>query len=171
MSYNKTINRVYLCIENQGIYWFIPGKENNIIMQNCFGFNISLDSKAGMVFNGVQGILRNGMEMLYCSNLLEDKESIKLCNRDCYVSQVVFLNNKEITILDKFKRKLIIMDLQNNSVISEKVIHYKGRALAMSISEGKKRMLAVAVMSPDKDSVHYPWAYVYMYRILLGPNL
>lgn len=165
IDYNKSINRVYVTVQRMGVYWFIPGEENNISKLNCFGQQIIFNLKAGMVFNRVQGILKNKTELLYCSNLLKDEKSIHLDIEIERVSQVIFLNNTKIIILDFIQRKLLLMDLLTGSITFETVVHSKGYAITMTISEDKK-MIVVGVISPFSY-----WGLIYVYRVITTPNL
>lgn len=165
IKYNKSINRVFVTVEELGVYWFEPGQENQITRMQCFPAELSWFYKMGMVFNGVQGILKDDFKQVYyCPNLLEDQTSIQLDIESSNISEVVFLSNKHVAVLYHNNRKLVVVDLEENKKISELKIHSEGFATSMSIDEDKQIIL-VGVRDGKAQDDFSSWGYLYQFKV------
>lgn len=99
ISYNQSMNRVIVSIKSKGIYWFVPGQENQMKKYSCLPVPIKSYSKTGMIFLGVKGISMNFFDAFYCPNLLEEKSSVKLNIMHSWISSIIFLDNNHAAIL------------------------------------------------------------------------
>lgn len=142
---------VAITIKRNGIFWFKPGKEKNIKKFTNFTKKIANFNKRGIIFNGVQGLLKNGYEVYYCSNITKDTPAININIQKSFISEAVFLNTRYIAILQGVLRKLVIIDLISNKRVYEMVVYGEGFASSMSIlknnssSSSRSSRIAISV--------------------------
>lgn len=164
INYNNSTNRVYVTVSKKGVYWFEPGKENQISRMECFPTDLSNKHKMGMVFNGAQGILKNNLEVYFCPNLMEDKISIKLDIESSGVTEVVFLDNYHVAALNNYRRKIVIVNVYENKMISEIEVQDDGCATSMSIDKDRTT-LVVGVRDGTISSESSSWGYIHQFRV------
>lgn len=169
INYNSLINIVYITVRNKGVYWFVPSQEQKIKKTNSFPSGLSYFMKMGMVFNGVQGILKDEYKIYYCSNLLEDQVAVEFEYRSSRVSEVVFLNERYVAVLYLKKRVIVVFDLEEYFVVSEIEVcdgngNDEGSATSMSINEDKNRLI-VGVKSGELWDKHSLWGYIYQFSV------
>lgn len=160
IRYNQSINRVIVTVSSKGVYWFEPGKEDQIKKYNNFPTNLSGNIKFGMIFNETQGILKNWTSIYYSPNLLEETAPIKLNIQYSNVYEVVFIDEKYAAVIFHENRKLIIIDLEQNIKVSEIVLHESGYASSMSIDKDTKRLI-IGVRDNHAWSTTSSWGYIH----------
>lgn len=164
IDYNESMDRVFITIENKGVYWFIPGQECVITKVNRFPTYVSGYYKIGVVFNGVQGIFKNWNHVQFCPNLEEDKTSIELEFNSSRVSDAVFLDDQYVAVLYLEERKIVVFDTKENKQTSKIDVYYTGSATSMSIDEDKERIV-VGVRDETANSESSSWGFIYQFKV------
>lgn len=94
INYNPDLNWVTVTVKGKGVYWFEPGKETVISKIESFPALDFSDTlyKIGMVFNGVQGILKANNRLFLCPNMVVDTDSIIINLPSQRIVEAIFLD-------------------------------------------------------------------------------
>lgn len=121
----------------------------------------------GIVYNKLSGLLKDGNDVYYCKDLVEDGTSIKLEMPSSWVSEAVFFNEKYAGVLFHNSRELVVVDLEDNLLISKIEVHGEGSATSMSYDSVKKR-LVVSVRDGSVWDDKSSFGFVYLIKVSQG---
>lgn len=169
IDYNQSINRVFITVKDKGVFQFEPGKENETKKSDFLPIPKNGYHKMGMTFNGVQGLIKDLVQVYYCSNLLEDKNCIKLNIEKLRISGAVFLDENHAAVLYHNERKIVVLNLSENKQVSEITIHDECYASSISIDKERQRIV-VSVRENVFWCSSSSWGCIYHFKVIHQPG-
>lgn len=163
ISYNKYENKVYIIVRNKGVFWFVPGKEDDIQKLGCLSGEMMNSYSYNIFFYKKNAIFTSDDTLYYCKDPTTSNEALKLKIPPSDVQLAEFLSDQYVAVFND-KREFMVIDLNKNELMIRDIIGEKGTGKCMSIDPDRK-MVTVCI-SENGFLKKSSWAKIYTFDVL-----